>query len=291
MPIGLYCIIWDPVSGPNVYAKYTVGDPKLNEDIVNKIFISHAAGKSPVKRLSLQVDDVSIASKFMERKEKDKLARVLLALTLNKGEKAENFFEQLDALEEPVWDNYDKSQLKMNVLVKDAFKKMVVEVTSKLDAEVIRKRVIKRAQELLDVSKINEAQQLLSRSKTMPDKMVDAAKEGFQLRGEKKYEKSVKAYEDAKRLAVALREPELADTFDTDAKRSADIPVFEKSRDRAVEAARDLLKREEFIKSAEKFKEAAELSEKLDDIIGKEINFKKYEILSQFGELDEFTDQ
>ncbi|MFX0098186.1 MAG: hypothetical protein ACFFCS_01300 [Candidatus Hodarchaeota archaeon] len=289
MPKGMYCIIWDPVTGPNVHAKYSVQGDDLPDDTVNKIFISHAAGSKPVEKMALQIDDVSIASKFMERKEEDRMARVLLVLTLNTGEKAENFFEQLDALEGMVWDNYDKSQLKMNVLIKDAFKKMAVEVTSKLDAETIRKRVIKRAQELLDENKINEAQSLLSRSKGMPDALVRAAKDGFQLRGEKKYEKSVRAYEEAKRIAISLQEPELADTFDNDAKRSADIPVFEKARERAIEAGRDLLRREEFIQSAEKFKEASELSDKLDDIIGKEINFKKYEILSQYGELDELS--
>ncbi|MHA1683523.1 MAG: hypothetical protein ACTSUE_21465 [Promethearchaeota archaeon] len=286
MPLGLFLIKWDPLEGPGVFGKSAVQGCDLSQDQVNQIFMSHASGKKPAARMVMQVDNLSVLSRFMERKEDNTVKRCLLVLVLNVGEKAENFDKALVELEPKIWEYVEKSQLKVNVLVSGAFNEMKKEVTSALDAESIRKRVIKRAQDLLEENKINDAQRFLSASKRVPDQLIAAQKEGFNLRLEKKYEKSSRAYEEARRFAKMLAEPELADQFDKDAKRSLEIPILEKNREKAILAAREFLKREEFMEAAKKFTEAGELSERLDDIIGMELNKKKGEILSQYSELE-----
>ncbi|MBN2152908.1 MAG: hypothetical protein JW839_15760 [Candidatus Lokiarchaeota archaeon] len=287
MPLVLALLRFDPVQGMIVYANYKMaGQPDLTQDQVNSIFMSHASGKTPVGKLAIQLEGLSIASKFMERKTDKTSERLVLALVLNKGEKAETFFPELDALEDPVWEYLPKPQIKMNVLIQEAFTRLAQQVVGKLDAEIIRKRVIKRAQDLLDSNQIDYAQRLLAASRSVPDQLVTAANEAFRLRTEKRYDESTKAYNDAKNCALALQEPELADDFGKNAARSAEIPILEKSREKVVKAARDHMKKEEFLAAASKYKEAAELSDKLGDVIGKEINGKKSTILFQYNELE-----
>nr|MDO8114436.1 hypothetical protein [Candidatus Sigynarchaeota archaeon] len=286
MPLLLALLKWDPVAGMAVYAKYGMAGQDLTQDQVNSILMSHASGKKAVEKLAIQLEGLSLASKFMEKKKEKTVDRLILALVLNKGEKAESFYPDLDALEAAMWDNLPKSQIKMNMLIQEAFVKLTTQVVSKLDAETIRKRVIKRAQDMLDNNQIDKAQQLLSFSRSMPDQLVAAANEGLRLRNEKRYEDSSKSYNDAKDYANRLQEPELADDFAKNAARSGEIPVLEKSRDKALKAAREHMKKEEFINAASKFKEAAELSDKLGDVIGKEINGKKSQILFQYSEID-----
>lgn len=290
MPLGLFLIKWDPLQGPGIFAKSSVKDYELNQDQVNQVFMSHASGKKPVERMVMQVDELSILSRFLERKENNTVQRCLLILILNKGEKPDDFDSILKDLEPKIWENISKSQLKVNILINDAFKNMKEELTATLDAEVIKKRVIKRAQNLLDENKINEAQALLARSKNLPQQLVKAAKDGFNLRLEKKYEKSVKSYEDAQKYAKMLQEPELADEFEANARRSEEIPVLEKKREKTLNSAREHMKREEFLEAAKEFKVAGELSDKLGDIVGKEINLKKHDILNQYSELDGLAD-
>lgn len=277
---------WDPVAGISIYAKYGMADSDLTQDQANSIFMSHASGKKPAPKLALQLEDMSIASKFMERKNNKTVDRLILVLVLNSGEKAENFYDDLDALESTVWENIGKPQIKMNMIIQEAFVKLTSQVISEIDAESIRKRAIKRAQDLLDSNQIDKAQRLLSNSKTQPDELVAAADEGLRLRNEKKYDESARSYNDAKDYAESLQEPELADEFGKQAARSTEIPVLEKSREKMLKLARDYMKKEEFLNAASKFKEASELSEKLGDIVGKEINGKKSALLFQYAEID-----
>ncbi|HME51093.1 MAG TPA: hypothetical protein VKM55_02640 [Candidatus Lokiarchaeia archaeon] len=286
MPMMLALLKWDPVAGISIYAKYGMADSDLTQDQANSIFMSHASGKKPAPKLALQLEDMSIASKFMERKNNKTVDRLILVLVLNSGEKAENFYDDLDALESTVWENIGKPQIKMNMIIQEAFVKLTSQVISEIDAESIRKRAIKRAQDLLDSNQIDKAQRLLSNSKTQPDELVAAADEGLRLRNEKKYDESARSYNDAKDYAESLQEPELADEFGKQAARSTEIPVLEKSREKMLKLARDYMKKEEFLNAASKFKEASELSEKLGDIVGKEINGKKSALLFQYAEID-----
>lgn len=278
---------WDPVAGISIYAQYGMAGQDLTQDQANSIFMSHASGKKPAPKLAIQLDDLSIASKFMERKNNKTVDRLILVLVLNTGEKAENFYADLDALESNVWENIDKPQIKMNVIIQEAFVNLTSQVVSELDVEAIRKRAIKRAQDLLDSNQIDKAQRLLSNSKSLPDALVAAADEGLRLRNEKKYDESARAYNEAKDYAESLQEPELADEFSKQAARSEEIPILEKSRDKVLKMARDYMKKEEFLNAASKYKEASELSEKLGDIVGKEISGKKSALLFQYAEIDE----
>ncbi|MHA1791332.1 MAG: hypothetical protein ACTSVI_01725 [Promethearchaeota archaeon] len=286
MPLGLFLIKWDPIEGARVHAKGAVSGINLSQEQVQQIFMSHASGGKPGSKMALQIDDLSILSKFIEKKVKDKLYRLQLIIILKKDENAANFNDVLDSLEKEILSNIEKPQLKLNIIIQERFKGLKERVVKQLDADVIRKRVIKKAQKLLDENKISQAQALLSYSKTVPEQLVQSAQDGAKLRSEKKYERSVRSFEDAKKFAKMLDEPELADEFAANAKRSAEIPILEKNREKAIDAARDFLRREEFLKSAEKFKEAADLSERLGDIIGKEINNKKWEILSKYSEIE-----
>jgi hypothetical protein len=287
MPMMLALLKWDPVAGISIYAKYGMADQDLTQDQANSIFMSHASGKKPAPKLAIQLDDLSIASKFMERKNNKTVDRLILVMVLNAGEKAETFYAELDALEPVIWENIEKSPLKMNVFIQEAFAKLTSQVVAEIDADSIRKRAIKRAQDMLDSNQIDKAQRLLSNSKNMPDQLVAASEEGMRLRNEKKYDDSAKAFNEAKEYAESLQEPELADEFGKKAARSAEIPILEKSRDKILKMARDYMKKEEFLNAASKFKEAAELSEKLGDIIGKEINGKKSALLFQYAEIDD----
>nr|MDO8085583.1 hypothetical protein [Candidatus Sigynarchaeum springense] len=287
MPMLLSLLRFDPVQGMMTYAEYGMASiPHLTQDQVNSIFMSHASGKKPVEKLAIQLEGLSIASKFMEKKTDKTSERLVLALVLNKGEKAETFFPELDALEASVWECLPKPQLKMNVLIQESFIKLAQQVVGKLDPEIIRKRVIKRAQDLLDSNQIDQAQRLLGASRSLPDQLVNAANEALRLRNEKRYDESTRLYNDAKNCALTLQEPELADEFGRNAARSAEIPVLEKSREKLLKAAREHMKKEEFLAAASKYKEAAELSDKLGDVIGKEINGKKSSILFQYNELE-----
>ncbi len=286
MPLLLALLRFDPVQGMIIFASYGMSGQNLTQDQVNSIFMSHASGKKPVERLAIQLEGLSIASKFMERKTDKTSERLVLALVLNKGEKAETFYPELDALEPAVWENLPKAQLKMNVLIQESFIRLAQKVVGKLDAEVIRKRVIKRAQDLLDSNQIDLAQRLLGSSRSVPDQLVTSANEGLRLRNEKRYDESVKAYSDAKNCAMTLQEPELSDEFGRNAARSAEIPILEKGREKLLKAAREHMKKEEFLAAASKYKEAAEISDKLGDVIGKEINGKKSTILFQYNELE-----
>jgi len=290
MPVLLALLKWDPVAGISIYAKYGMADSDLTQDQANSIFMSHAAGKKPVPKLAIQVDDLSIASKFMERKNNKTMDRMILVLVLNAGEKAESFYDDLDALESTVWENIGKPQIKMNMIIQEAFIKLTSQVVSEVDADAIRKRAIKRAQDMLDSNQIDKAQRLLSFSKAMPDQLVAAADEGLRLRNEKKYDESSDSYNEAKGYAESLQEPELADEFGKQAARSTEIPILEKSRDKALKQAHEYMKKEEFLNAASKYKEVSELSEKLGDIIGKEINGKKSALLFQFSEIDGMTE-
>ncbi len=285
MPLGIFLSIWDPIKGPAVYAKAAVSGTDLSNDQVNAILMSHASGQKPVEKIAIQIDKLSIASRFFEKKSGNTVQRVLLTLVLNKGERAESFFSQLDALENDIWESLPK-QLKANMVMRDAFTKLTAQVISDIDAEVIRKRVIKRAQDMLDGSQIDMAQRLLSYSKSIPDQLQANATTGLKLRNEKRYDESSKAYDEAKRCATMLDEKELAEEFERQSKRSSEIPILEKGRDKAVKLAREALKKEEFIDASAKFQEAADLSDKLDDIVGKDINQKKADILKQYAEID-----
>jgi hypothetical protein len=287
MPLLLALLRFDPVQGMMTYAQYGMASaPKLTQDQVNTIFMSHASGKTPVTKLAVQLEGLSIASRFMEKKTDKTSERLVLALVLNKGEKAETFYPELEALEVQVWEYLPKPQLKMNVLVQEAFTKLAQKVVGKLDAEVIRKRVIKRAQDLLDSNQIDQAQRLLGASRSVPDQLVNSANEGLRLRNEKRYDESVRAYGDARNCALTLEEPELADDFGRNSARSGEIPILEKSREKLLKAAREHMKKEEFLAAASKYKEASEISDKLGDVIGKEINGKKSAILFQYNELE-----
>jgi hypothetical protein len=286
MPLLLALLRFDQVQGMMIFASYGMSGQNLTQDQVNSIFMSHASGKKPVEKLAIQLEGLSIASKFMEKKTDKTSERLVLAIVLNKGEKAETFFPELDALEPSVWEYLPKAQLKMNMLVQESFTKLAQQVVGKLDAELIRKRVIKRAQDLLDSNQIDFAQRLLGASRSVPDQLVNSATEGLRLRNEKRYDESAKAYGDAKNCAMTLQEPELADDFGRNAARSAEIPILEKGREKLLKAAREHMKKEEFLAAASKFKEASEMSDKLGDVIGKEINGKKSAILFQYNELE-----
>ena len=286
MPLGLFLINFDPISGMEVFAKAAIQNTNLTQEQVSSIFMSHASGQKPVEEMAIQLEGLSVASKYMERKKGNTLERLVICLVLSKGEKAEEFYGFLDSLQENIWNNIEKPQLKMTIYLQEQFKELTTEKTAELDAEVIKKRVIKRAQEMLDNNQIDRAQQLLSMSKSVPQQLVSSASDGFKFRSEKKYEKSTKSYEEAMKFAKMLIEPELAEKFKNAAKRSEEIPIMEKAREKAMDSARDHMRKEQFLKAANRYKEAAELSEKLDDIVGKEINQKKYEILSQFAEID-----
>nr|MDO8119187.1 hypothetical protein [Candidatus Sigynarchaeota archaeon] len=285
MPLGIFLSKWDPIKGLAMYAKAAVSGVDLTNDQLDKIFMSHASGTKTVEKLALQLDNLSIASRFFEKKTGNTLQRLLLTLVLNKGERAEAFYPQLDALENEIWESLPK-QLKANMVLRDAFSKLTAQVISDIDAETIRKRVIKRAQDMLDGSQIDTAQRLLSYSKSIPDQLQANATTGLKLRNEKRYDESSKAYEEAKRCASILDEKELAEEFDRQSKRSAEIPILEKAREKAIKIAREVLKKEEFVDASSKFQEAADISDKLDDIVGKEINQKKADILKQYAEID-----
>jgi neutral trehalase len=215
------------------------------------------------------------------------MERYVIALLIDKNEKADQFQDSLDTMTENIWDTLSKPQLKVNIYLNEQFAELNAPPPLTLDAESIRQRVKTRAKDILDDSdQIDQAQQLLSFSKTVPEQLVQAANDGAQFRGDKKYDKSVKAYEDAKRFARMLQEVDLAEEFDRQSKRSAEIPILERNRDKAVTDAREALRREEYVTASNKFREASGLSEKLGDVVGKEINGKKADILGQYAEID-----
>jgi hypothetical protein len=287
MPIGLLIIAFDPLKGPNAYATAGSVEAVDSVDTYNSIFMGHAGSTKPVEKLVMELDDVTVVSKFIQRKKGNTMERYVLAILLDKSEKTDQFQDALDTMAENIWDTLSKPQLKVNIYLREQFSELTAPPPLTLDVETIRQRVKSRAKDILDDSdQIDQAQQLLSFSKTVPDQLVQAANDGAQFRGDKKYDKSVKSYDDAKRFAKMLQETELADEFDRQSKRSAEIPILERNRDKAMAEAREALRREEYGIASNKFREAAELSDKLGDVVGKEINGKKSEILGQYAEID-----
>lgn len=285
MPVGLFLIVFDAVKGMKIHAKHAVQGTTLSDDQVNRIFMSHASGKDGEK-MSLKVENMHITTMYMQREVNKVVERAVVAVVLNKGENPESFHDVLDDLRKDIWVNMDKPPLKMTILLQEAYTKMAQHAVTKIDPEVIRKRVIARAQDMLGSNQIDQAQQLLGLSKSIPQQLVQAHNDGHQFRAEKRYDKSQKSFEDAKRFAQMLVEPELADDFDRNAKRSAEIPTLERAKEKALDTAKDLLRREEFLGSSNKFREVADICDKLGDVVGKEINGKKAEILGKYAEID-----
>ncbi|MHA1371010.1 MAG: hypothetical protein ACTSRA_15010, partial [Promethearchaeota archaeon] len=156
----------------------------MNEKEMGEIFSKGFSGKKLLTSVGMKVNGTPVAVKFMQKKEKKKLIQLALVLLLDDkaGDKAEDFFKPMDDLEIHIWRNLDKQSLKMNLILQKAFKRILSETVERLDPKEIQQRVIKRAQDLLDEAKINKAQELLSYSKSKPDKMVNAARDGTRFR-------------------------------------------------------------------------------------------------------------
>ncbi|MHA1716633.1 MAG: hypothetical protein ACTSXP_13400, partial [Promethearchaeota archaeon] len=211
MPFGLVLIRKTTEKGLTVVGRHVLRDFELNEKEMGEIFSKGFSGKKLLTSVGMKVNGTPVAVKFMQKKEKKKLIQLALVLLLDDkaGDKAEDFFKPMDDLEIHIWRNLDKQSLKMNLILQKAFKRILSETVERLDPKEIQQRVIKRAQDLLDEAKINKAQELLSYSKSKPDKMVNAARDGTRFRDEGKYEKSASAFELAAQIARLLCEDEL----------------------------------------------------------------------------------
>ncbi|MHA1265718.1 MAG: hypothetical protein ACTSRS_10850 [Candidatus Helarchaeota archaeon] len=243
--------------------------------------MAHTAQEPIEPQLALQFGSANIASRFSQFKDKGTMRRIVFILLLNPEENPKDFFEILKDFEKNLKLEIDASylpELMKNIYLKNTES----QVSTSFNAEELSSKLIKRSKQLLDEGEIQKAQTLISKARTLPNKIAEILQSAEAAYKARDYSLAGTNYETASKLLLDLDETTLMQHFHDLAEKVKKIPLLLKERKEFIESANKSLKKVDFSTAIEWFKAAAKHSEELEDKIKAEEYFKKAIALENF---------
>jgi len=239
-----------------------------------QIFMAHTAQEPVEPQLALQFGSANIASRFTQFKEKGTMRRIVFILLLNTEENPKDFFEILVDFEKNLKMEINATYL--TELMKNIYiKKTSIQISEIFDTEQLSQKLIKRSKILLDEGEMQKAQVLISKARTIPNRIAETLKLAEDAFKKEDYITAGNHYEAASKLLLEADETALMQEYHEKAEKVKKIPTLLKERKDYIESANKSLKKVDFTTAIEWFKAAAKHSEELEDKIKtKEYNRK-----------------
>ncbi|TFG05487.1 MAG: hypothetical protein EU536_01925 [Promethearchaeota archaeon] len=159
-------------------------------------------------------------------------------------------------------------------------------ISTAINAEELSSKLIKRSKQMLDDGQIQEAQSLISKARTIPQKIVETLKLADESFQKEEYSIAATYYESISKLLFEIDETALMQQYHEKAEKIKKIPILFRERKDFVENANKNLKKVDFSTAIEWFTAAAKHSEQLEDKVKFNEYNKKAKALEAFLEAE-----
>nr|MDO8085099.1 hypothetical protein [Candidatus Sigynarchaeum springense] len=263
------------------------GNSPINDNILLKIQMSHVKGKEfssvPTSK------DTILYSRLHEFREAKKAVKIIVGVELDKEENPDDFKKLIIDACTQLPEYLNKSQSDLDSIITAMFASQSATGTEK-PAEVssdIFTRLKERAKGLMNEGKIEEANELLDKAKTVPQALLRLIEKGAKLLKQQKIDEAQKLYMEAVDLALSIQEGDMAARLQDDLKRASERPkLIQNILDLEARALKAL--REENIKRAsDLFREASQVASRLGDLDTLNEFAKKSQGLMEFYQADQ----
>ncbi|MEX2682997.1 MAG: hypothetical protein Q6373_015515 [Candidatus Sigynarchaeota archaeon] len=262
------------------------GKSPINDNVLLKIQMSHVKGKE--FSLIPSPKETMLYSRLHEFKEGKKTVKIIVGVDLTKEENPDDFKKLLIDACSQLPEHLNKAQSELDSIITALFASQSA-MGGEKPAEVssdIYTRLKERAKVLMNEGKIDEANELLDKAKTVPQALLKLMEKGAKLLKQQKIEEAQKVYSEAIDLALSIQEGDIAAKLQDELKRASERPKnIQVILDLEAKALKAL--REENIKrAADLFREASQVASKLGDLDTLNEFTKKAQCLQEFYQAD-----
>ncbi len=268
------------------------GSP-INDNLLLKIQMSHVRGKE-FSTVNTPKDTI-LYSRLHEFREGKKPVKIIVGVDLAKDENPDDFKKLIIDACSQLPEHINKPQAELDSVLTAMFASQSA-MGSEQPAEVssdIYTRLKERAKALMTDGKIDEANDLLDKAKTVPNTLLKLMEKGAKLLKQQKIEEAQRTYAEAVDLALSIQEGDMAAKLQDEIKRASERPKLIQNiidlETKALKALREEnFKRADNIKrAAELFREASQVASRLGDIDTMNEFTKKSQCLAEFYQADQ----
>ncbi len=256
---------------PDIIIKYQADefDTNLARKISNKHIIYGDESK-PKDMLSYRTADHKYFSIFLTKTETNE--NMYLVFELDPNESVEPFSIMLSEMRQFIRLSLNKNDSVLNDAIKHILEERNELIQDVSDVERLQKRIVSKANELLDEKNFEKTQEMIKRANEIPPKIANLCKKGDEaFYQQKNYRQAQRNYKEASNLAKKINQPPITKLLEHKAKRAEAIPQFVKNwsltYDQIVKPLRKIEKRDYgyYLKPIKLIDRAIEISDYLED--------------------------
>ncbi len=266
---------------------YQEGTSSINDNTLLKIQMSHVRGKE-FSTVNTPKDTI-LYSRLHEYREGKKPVKIIVGVDLAKDENPDDFKKLIVDACSQLPEHINKEQAELTTILTAIFASQSPTGSEK-PAEVssdIYTRLKERAKAMMTEGKIDEANDLLDKAKTVPGALLKLMEKGAKLLKQQKIEEAQRTYGEAVDLALSIQEGDMAAKLQDEIKRASERPKFIQNILDLEAKALKALREENVKRAADFFREASQVASKLGDIDAMNEFAKKSQCLMEFHQADQ----
>ena len=283
---GIFAFVWTDESGYVLKGKcWQEGDPDVLNGLEMRIALLHEPNKEFAKLPTNS--GTMLFSRFSEFKDSNrKMRKVIVGMELESKEDPDEYKKLLKEIGKGIEEHIDEST--------DVFEKILTAflastIPSGMSTEEVgddlQTRMVSKAKAMIGDDKIEEAQDLLEKAKTVPKKLQKVISKGTKLLKQGKIDEASKFYHEAIDMAKSIHEDDLADQLKREYKRASERPKVVENVKKLNEKIRKAIHDENFKRASEIYRTLAKEASKLDDVELMNDYTKMSQLLVEFNSL------
>ncbi len=263
------------------------GKSPINDNLLLKIQMSHVKGKEfssiPTPK------DTLLYSRRHEFREGKKTVKIIVGVELAKDENPDDFKKLVIDACSQLPENINKSQAELDSIITAMFASQSMtggEAPAEVSSDIYT-RLKERAKDMMNEGKIDEANDLLDKAKTVPNALLKLMEKGAKLLKQQKIEEAQKVYAEAIDLALSIQEGDMAAKLQDELKRASERPKYIQSILDLEAKALKALREENIKRASDLFREASQVASRLGDLDTMNEFAKKSQCLTEFYQADQ----
>ncbi|MBN2152231.1 MAG: hypothetical protein JW839_12345 [Candidatus Lokiarchaeota archaeon] len=263
------------------------GESPINDNLLLKIQMSHVKGKE-FSTVTTPKDTI-LYSRLHEFRDGKKTVKIIVGVDLAKDENPDDFKKLIIDACSQLPEHINEKQAELDSIITALFASQSAtggEKPAEVSSDLFT-RLKERAKELMNEGKIDEANELLDKAKTVPGALLKLMERGAKLLKQQKIEDAQKVYTEAIDLALSIQEGDMAAKLQDDLRRALERPKYIQNILDLEAKALKALREENVKRAADFFREASVVASRLGDIDTMNELAKKSQCLMEFHQADQ----